>query len=490
MGNIKNDSKNYVEYSVVKDDIKTDIEQDYDKAPGFGKRHIQVLLYFLFLFIGYGFRVNLSVAIVAMTDPKASINPDVPTYPQWTQKGAILSAFFWGYIWPQILAGYMASRFGGKWFLTIFFGIQSVIGFCTPFIAARFGEIGMMVMRTCQGLCQGFLFPTITHLLSQWVPHEERARMANYAFSSVPFGTVIGILLTGIISESRYGWPMVYYIYGISGIFIVISFIIFGYNSPADHPKISESERNFIEKSLGHTNEKSSHKVPWKSIFTSKPVFALLCVQCGFIFGFWVLLSQIPTFMKHVLNFNIKSNSILSCLPYFMLFLFGFPLAFLSDYITNNGYISQTNSRKLFNFLGLFLPSIALVMVGYVRPDQATKAVWLLILAVSLGSLTNCGWAVNHMDLSPNFAGPLMGICNGAANIMAIFAPLSVQFLVKDIQDPRQWRIIFYIAATIQILAGIIFQIWGSAEVQPWNEPDKSKRDSKNEENIKLKNKQ
>jgi len=38
-----------------------------------GKRHIQTLLLFLCMIIAYGLRVNLSVAIVAMTD-KTSAN--------------------------------------------------------------------------------------------------------------------------------------------------------------------------------------------------------------------------------------------------------------------------------------------------------------------------------------------------------------------------------------------------------------------------------
>lgn len=40
----------------------------------FGARHLQMLLLFLLITIGYGMRVNLSVGIVAMTDPEA--NPD------------------------------------------------------------------------------------------------------------------------------------------------------------------------------------------------------------------------------------------------------------------------------------------------------------------------------------------------------------------------------------------------------------------------------
>jgi len=42
-----------------------------------GVRHFQVLLLFFALTVAYGCRVNLSVAVVAMTDA-ASVNPDFP----------------------------------------------------------------------------------------------------------------------------------------------------------------------------------------------------------------------------------------------------------------------------------------------------------------------------------------------------------------------------------------------------------------------------
>jgi len=46
-------------------------------GPRFGVRHLQCILVFFGLAVAYSLRVNLSVAIVAMTDRNAS-NPDFP----------------------------------------------------------------------------------------------------------------------------------------------------------------------------------------------------------------------------------------------------------------------------------------------------------------------------------------------------------------------------------------------------------------------------
>jgi len=44
---------------------------------GLGVRHLQVFLLFFALTVAYALRVNLSVAVVAMTDA-ASVNPNFP----------------------------------------------------------------------------------------------------------------------------------------------------------------------------------------------------------------------------------------------------------------------------------------------------------------------------------------------------------------------------------------------------------------------------
>ncbi|XP_066253945.1 putative inorganic phosphate cotransporter [Euwallacea similis] len=411
----------------------------------------------------------MSVAIVAMTDPNASSNPSVPTYSNWTQKGTILSSFFWGYIWPQPIAGIVATRFGAKWFLVVTMGIQCLISVGTPLIAAHLGQFGTMGGRAIQGFCQGFLIPSIACLLGRWVPREERSRMGGIVYGAIPLGTVVSLLGTGVISASWYGWPMVFYVYGLAGLLFCLMLAFMGYNSPADHPNIGREEKFYIEKSLGYTDKKSSRKIPWTSILTSKPLWALVATQCGFVFGFWVLLSQIPTYMKFVLNFDIKKNSLLSSLPYLVYFFMAIILSFISDLFINRGYLSQSVSRKLFNSIGMILSAFALILMGYVKPDEPSKSIWLLIITIGLMGGVNCGLKLNHMDLSPNHSGTLMGLCNGFSNILGIVAPLAVQYIVKDETDPVQWRSVFFLAAAIQIITGLIFVFFGSGDVQSWN---------------------
>jgi len=73
-----------------------------------------------------------------------------------------------------------------------------------------------------------------------------------------------------------------------------------------------------------------------------------------------------------------------------------------------------------------------LVGLGYTRQDQPELTVGILIIAVSSNIAACCGHNVNHMDLSPNFAGTLMGFTNTTATICSILAPLIAGVIIQD----------------------------------------------------------
>lgn len=111
-----------------------------------------------------------------------------------------------------------------------------------------------------------------------------------------------------------------------------------------------------------------------------------------------------------------------------------------------------------------------MVALGYVPTDQTTVSVTLLIIVVGINAAVFCGFQVNVIDLSPNFAGVLMGITNGSSNIFSIIAPLIVQVVVYDETSIDLWRIIFIIAAVIYIASAVFFVVFASGEIQTWND--------------------
>ncbi|KAJ8679911.1 hypothetical protein QAD02_015698 [Eretmocerus hayati] len=447
-----------------------------------GTRHLQVLLMFLGMLIGYSLRVTLSVAIVAMTDTKHN-NTGFKVF-DWNkdQQANVLSSFLWGYIVTQIPFGYLAATWSARKLLFLGIGANGVASLLIPWLAEKWSWQAVCAARVCMGLGQGCLLPGFQTLLSRWVPPSERARLGAFTWAGAQLGTVFSMGISGQLAGSSLGWPSVFYTFGAVGIGWALLFLILGSDSPSQHPSIRPEEREFIETSINGAsplkkdedqNEQESAtnlRTPWKAIFTSVPMWALIIVHCGQNWGFWLLLTQIPTYMSKILKYDIKDNGFLSALPYLAMWLLSFPVSWLSDYALQSG-VSRGLIRKTSNSVAHWGPAIALFALCYVSTSDKATTVALLVVAVGLNAGSVCGFQINHIDLSPNFAGALMSITNCIATVVAIYAPKICNWIVIDQEDVEQWHTVFYMSTLIYFLGNLIFVIFGSGEVQSWNDP-------------------
>lgn len=349
----------------------------------------------------------------------------------------MLSSFFWGYLIPQLPAGPLARRFGGKVMILTGLSISSVLTVLTPFLANFGGWKWVCGVRLAMGLLQGTLFPSLHTVISAWVPPKERALLGNFVYSGNQTGTILMLATSGLLI-SYGGWPFIFYASGGLGCIWSVAYYVWGASTPAASKQISEEEREFIE--LQHASERAEnaekphHKqpIPWSNIMTSPAVWALIVVQSCYGFGFWTLLTQIPSYMKSVLDKDIKSNALLSALPYAASLSISFVFAGLAKKMQKSKSISLNFNRKFFNTIGTWGPMCLLIALGYMRKEQDTLAVVLLVLTVALTAAAQVGFLVNHIDIAPNYAGILMGICNTFANCMALVAPLLKGAIVTD----------------------------------------------------------
>lgn len=449
-------------------------------AKWFGVRHEQYILLLLAVVIAFGIRTAFNVAVIAMIDEDPP--DDVTTYPEWkSKKNIMLSSFFWGYVCFQIGAGQLAKNYGPKLFMGGAVFICSLFTVLLPVMGDKLGYGGVIVCRVMQGFAQGFLFPCTHTLLSAWVPIFDRARVGSFVYTGGPLGTVIALPVTGAISASSVGWPLMFYLYGGLGLVWTVAWIFFGADCPSKHGRISQEERRYVEDGAS-TEEKEAVPTPWKAIFTSLPFIAILVGHCGNNWGFFTLLTEIPSYMESILKFKIASNSLLSALPYLVLWLLSFVMSPLADILVVKKMITRGTSRKIFNSIGLMVPALALFILDFIGSGQKEVTIFFLVIAVGFNAGVYSGYNVNHIDISPVHSGTLMGITNTASNICSIIAPLAVD-AIKSITGYEEtnkslWNVVFSLAAIIYIVTGSFYVFGASGEVQPW---DNLEANNKNE---------
>ncbi|XP_014602939.1 PREDICTED: putative inorganic phosphate cotransporter isoform X2 [Polistes canadensis] len=490
-------------------------ETEVDVPKGLlGTRHVVTFMLFLGMANAYVMRTNMSVAIVAMVNHTAitgdkefvtnecHIDDDNKNTTilinhkdgefAWDTKeqGYLLSSFFYGYVLTQIPFGMLAKRFGSKYFLGIGMLINSIFGLLVP-LSAHQGFYSLMVVRFIQGLGEGPIVPCTHALLAKWIPPNERSRMGAFVYAGAQFGTVISMPLSGLLSEYGFsgGWPSIFYVFGAVGIIWCIAFFFLVYEDPENHPRISEDEKKYIVSALWGNAGASSPPIPWKSIATSKPFWAILIAHMGQNYGYETLMTELPTFMKQILHFDIKSNGLVSSLPYLNMWVFSLILSQAADKMISLEKCSLTSTRKIVNSIGQYGPAIALVAASYTGCNP-----WLTIVILTIGVGFNggiySGFKVNHLDISPRFAGVLMAFTNCLANLAGLLAPIVAGHIIVGTPTHLKWRIVFMISAAIYVVCATFYLMFGSGERQPWDNPEKDeeKEESKELDSVKTVN--
>src|SRR5215471_10448704 len=184
----------------------TQLEAEIVQTGAWPRRYTVIALLALATAICYIDRVNISIAIIPLAREHGY---------DTAATGLILSSFFWGYIGPQMLGGWLADRFGGKRVLTAGVLLWSLGTFLTP-AAAKISFGALLMMRAVLGLGESVHFPTAHSLAARWTIASERSRAISSYVSAVSFGTAVALLASPIIVVSL-GWPAVFYISGILG---------------------------------------------------------------------------------------------------------------------------------------------------------------------------------------------------------------------------------------------------------------------------------
>ena len=411
----------------------------------FPRRFILIGLCFLSTFICYIDRVNMSVAIIPMADEF-----------KWAQttKGIVLSSFFYGYLATQVLGGWLADRYGGK--VVLGFGVLwwSIFTLLTP-PAAAVSLAVLFIARVGMGLGEGVAFPAIHNLFARWVPVHERARSVALNTSGIPLGTVGALLLTPAIVLA-WGWQAVFYCFGTLGFLWFVLWYFLATDSPETHPTIHPSEVQFI-----HGNAPppaKNEKTPWGLLLSKAPVWAIIINHFCSNWGFYVILTWLPTYFQQALGADLSKVGIYTILPWLVMFLMGNTAGWIADNLLKAG-LSLTFVRKLMQSIGFLGAATFLSLIGGVT--TISQAIVYMCCTLGLGAFALSGFAVNHLDIGPRYAGILLGFSNTAGTIPGIIG-VTLTGLILDATG--SWNLVFLISAGIYVFGALVWLLFATGE--------------------------
>ncbi|GMP43505.1 hypothetical protein CsSME_00012839 [Camellia sinensis var. sinensis] len=410
----------------------------------FPKRWVIVLLCFSAFLLCNMDRVNMSIAILPMSQ---EFNFNSATV------GLIQSSFFWGYLLTQIVGGIWADKIGGK--LVLGFGViwWSVATVLTP-IAARVGLPFLLVMRAFMGIGEGVAMPAMNNILSKWIPVSERSRSLAFVYSGMYLGSVTGLAFSPILIH-KFGWASVFYSFGSLGSIWFALWLSKAYSSPNEDPELNAEEKRLI---LGSSSAKEPVTViPWRLILSKPPVWALIISHFCHNWGTFILLTWMPTYYNQVLKFNLTESGLLCVLPWLTMAVFANIGGWIADTLVSKG-LSITAVRKIMQSIGFLGPAFFLTQLSHIK----TPALAVLCMACSQGSdaFSQSGLYSNHQDIGPRYAGVLLGLSNTAGVLAGVFGTAATGYILQK----GSWDDVFKVAVALYIMGTLVWNLFSTGE--------------------------
>lgn len=341
---------------------------------------------------------------------------------QWSESayGWIVAGFQAAYAIGLLVSGVLLDRFGVKRGYSIAVGIWSIA--CMLHAAA--GTLFLFViMRFLLGLGESANFPAAVKTVATWFPKKERA-LATGIFNS---GSNIAAIITPLAIPwiaLQAGWQWAFIISGILGIIWLICWRKW-YHAPQDHPKLSATEKEWIEQD----GQEPVNNLPWKQLVLRRQTLGFAASLFLTAPVWWFFLYWLPKFLHSEHQLSITGMA----WPLVTVYLISDAGALAGGWFSSRMVSKGSNpvSARIYTILLISLMVIPVMIVPF------TQHLGWVIALIALATFAHQGYASNIFtlvsDIFPkNATGAVTGIAmfSGAIGGM-IFSSITGLVLEK-----------------------------------------------------------
>ena len=392
-------------------------------------------------------RIAISIAIIPMAEDNG-----------WsaTVQGAVMSAFFLGYVTLQIPAGYLSDRFGGKWVLGLGVLFWSLFTLLTP-ASAGLGITVLLASRFLMGVAEAVTWPSIYSLYSRWVHPDRRASAVGLMNSGISGGSVIALICTPWLI-SVWSWQGAFYLYGLLGVIWFVVWAPLARSRPADKTDWDTPNAASATAEAGsatNRNDASAQTVyprlTVRRMLRSRAIWAIAIAHICINWSLYLVLSWFPTFVNRELGADLQLAGFLALAPTIVSLIMA-PLAGrLFDRLVTKGH-DRLKVRRIMQSLAFV--GITAAMMAITLTDSLILSVTVITLSNALTAFSIGGFATNHLDIAPNQSGLLMGVTNTLAAVSSS-ASVFVSGWIQDLSGG--WDAVFLTAAGVSVFGAIIY---------------------------------
>lgn len=358
----------------------------------------------------------------------------------------VVTMFLLGYTVSQALSGKILDKLGTRLGFMLFVLIWSV---SSMLHATARSVVQLGVFRFLLGLGEAGNWPGAAKAVAEWFPVRERAFGMAIFNSGASIGAVIAPPLIVWVALN-YGWRKAFFIGAGFSALVMIAWFFF-YHPPAEHPRLSESERQYIlsDQTPADATTAQSRR-PWISLFRHRQVWAIVAARFFSDPIWWFLISWLPNYLKSERGFSLAMIGLLAWIPFLFADLGNLTGGAISSLLIRNGW-SVDRARKVVLVVSSLLVPVGVVTVVSAHTDA------IAITGISLIAFGFQSWIVNiHTLPSDCFpkqdVGSVFGIGGTAAGIASMLFTLLIGYIV----DHFSYTPVFIIVGLMAPLAALL----------------------------------
>lgn len=409
-------------------------------------------------------------------------------------QGFIKSSYSIGHLPLQILGSRLAETHGSHKVMSISALCMFISNLAAPFLADLHYSL-LMADIAILGLLGGFMTPALVNLFSNWLTPQEKSLFMTLYLVASRLGSALGTYLSFLLIRNA-SWEYVFYSAALISLLFTLSFYILASNRPSECKLMSEAELQFlasknrlVRESLEQKNKsielkainskqqakdsskRTKKKAPLIAVLTNRSVWAFILTKyfvksCGELAE-----KETPNYLKHIMHLSDETNGIISSSNY-VIFSVGCLMAGISsNYLIKKRPLNMSKStiRKLMQSISSFGSSLGLIGIALYACDIVGTAISFALL-FALTTYGAGGEAQMPLDLSERYSGTIHALGSSIASTSGIFVPIVVGRITKDHGFSMQtWKVIWLGASGFSFLGGLIFVLFGDANIQPFD---------------------
>ncbi len=334
------------------------------------------------------------------------------------EAGYVMAAFAVAYALFEIPAGLLGDRLGVRSLLTVLvFGWSLVTGCAALAVHLPVDTVlpflFLLLLRFLFGMFQAGAFPSLSRMMTDWMPMRTRASAQGLIWMSTRLGGMLIPLVMGVLFWLCGNWQTPLWLVAGLGLVWCAAFFPWFRNRPSEKPGVNEAERALIL--AGRSGKLAGHgHVPWGRILRCRSIWALcLMYGCGgFAANFYVTL--LPNYLHSQRHLPGWQTDLFTSAPFACGVVACLVGGLVSDWI-----IRRTGNRKwgrrFSGAIGTAVGSVGWFCIPLAHDPWALAAVLCLVFFcndLSMGP----AWAA-CADIGEGYAGTIGGAMNMVGNL-------------------------------------------------------------------------